>query len=341
MSVLLFLVILPFLAALIISFIMALREGKTNMNHESSAKYSFYYLLSLAALIFMALSCGLVLFSIINELIPDVLGGYNLSVDGQLKFAISALFIASPIFFFISSLINRGIKRGELDKDSGLRRWLTYFIILVSSLIILGVLIGVINNFLSGELTSRFVLKSVVVFLIAGFTFSFYFYDIRRQQPEKPDRIVRIFSVSAAILVLAIFVAAWFFVESPKTARARRLDQVLVQNVYNLENAINSYYERYEALPENLEELAAKGNSLYISENTLTNPEGERVVFYQKLEANKFELCANFRTEALVSGARPTMALGIGKNVSDHEAGWQCFSGNLYVEDAKRALEKK
>lgn len=119
------------------------------MNNKHNAKYTFYYLLSLAALIFMSISLGMILFGIINKTIPDILRLYGSSnVTGrQMKFALSALFISAPIFYYISSLINRGLRKGELEKDSAIRRWLTYFIILISSLIILGSFVGVINNF--------------------------------------------------------------------------------------------------------------------------------------------------------------------------------------------------
>jgi len=334
MSILLLLIILPFPAILIISIIMAIRDGNTNMNNKHNAKYSFYYLLSLAALIFMALSFGMILFSIINELIPDVLGGYNYnSIDGQLKFAISALLISAPIFYFISNLINKGIHRGELEKDSAIRRWLTYFIILVSSLIVLGVFIGIINNFLSGELTGRFIFKSLTVFVIAGLSFSFYFYDIKRENPDKPDKVVKIFFLATLVLVIAVFVAAWFFVESPKTARERRLDQVLVQNIHNLENVVNSYYERNKKLPANIEELKADRN-IYIGPNTLTDQESNTPVIYNKLNDQEFEICATFRTDSLKDDngrGKVVFTMPVSINPDNHGAGYQCLPGNLYT----------
>lgn len=310
---------------------MASRDGNTNMNNQHNAKYSFYYLLSLAALIFMALSFGMILFSIINKLIPDVLGGYNSGIDSQLKFAISALLISAPIFYFISNLISKGIHKGELEKESAIRRWLTYFIILVSSLIILGVFISIINNFLSGELTGRFIFKSLTVFVIAALSFSFYFYDIKRENPDKPDKVVKIFFFATLILVMAVFVAAWFFVESPQTARNRRLDQVLMQNIYNLENVVNNYYERNKKLPANIDELKADKN-IYIGPNTLVDPENNMPLVYNKLNEKEFEICVTFRTSSIAeNGKMMTSYVGVGRNNNDHLAGYQCLPGNLYT----------
>ncbi|MCX6794876.1 MAG: DUF5671 domain-containing protein [Candidatus Falkowbacteria bacterium] len=308
------------------------------MNNQHNAKYAFYYLLSLVALIFTALSFGMIIFSIIDRIIPDVLNSYS-NVDGQLKFAISALFIAAPIFYFMSGLINRGLHKGELEKDSGIRRWLTYFIILVSAMIILGVFIGVINNFLSGELTGRFIFKALTMLFISGVTFSFYFYDIKRENPDKADKIVKIFFFATLALVIAVFVAAWFFVESPKTARNRRLDQALVQNIYNIENAMNSYYDRNKKLPANLEEFKA-GNDFYMNASALVDPETKAPIAYNKISDKEFELCATFRTDSIAEAVKnsSTAYIGPDMNNKEHLAGYQCLRGNLYSAKTIEAL---
>jgi len=329
MSLITAFIFLPFPAMLIISIILAIRKGNNNMNNKHDAKYVFYYLLSLAALIFTAFSVGMVIFSIINKTIPDALNNYYGDVDGSLKFAISALLIASPIFYFISSLINKGLRHGELDKESGIRRWLTYFILLVSSLIILGVFIGVINSFLSGELTSRFILKSLSVFILSALPFAFYFYDIKRPNPEQPDKVVKIFFYGTVILVLAAFTAAWFFVESPKTARARLLDQRLMDNINNIEGSVNSYYDKYKKLPDSLDIMQAD-QSLYLAKKTLTDPESGAPIVYEKSGAREFSLCATFRLSTLETDkSQPVSYVSNGK---EHEAGYQCFKSSIYID---------
>lgn len=328
-------IILPLPVILIISIVMAIRDGNTHMNNKHNAKYAFYYLLSLAALIFMAVSFGMILFNIINKTIPDILNSYNSgNINSQLQFAISALFISAPIFYFLSHLINRGLHKGELEKDSAIRRWLTYFIILVSSLIILGVFISVINNFLAGELTGRFIFKSLSVLLISGAAFSFYFYDVKRENPDKPNIVVKIFFFATLTLVVAVFVAAWFFVESPKMARERRVDEVLVQNIYNLENAVNSYYDRNKRLPVDLEELK-NYRHIYPVSGSMIDPETKEPIVYQKVSDKEFKMCATFRTSSITEENNQTTYVGMDVNGNkDHAAGYQCLNGSLYVAEA-------
>ncbi len=304
------------------------------MTNKQNAKYAFYYLLSLVALVFMSISVGLIVYSIIDKTVPDALNTFLGNYDGQLKFAISALIISTPIFYLLSSLIFRGLRKEEIEKDSGIRRWLTYFILLVSSLIILGVFIAAINNFLSGELTSRFILKALTVFIISAAVFSFYFYDIKRENLVKKDLVIRLFFFISLVLVIVAFIAAFFFVESPKTARARRLDQIVVNNIFNLESAVNSYYDRYKKLPDNLEAVRA-GKDIYLDPSYLIDPETKQVIIYQKLNDKDFQFCATFRTDSaqdnINRGNIPMATYAVYPGSKDHAAGYQCLKGNLWA----------
>ena len=302
------------------------------MNNKQNAKYAFYYLLSLVALIFVAVSVGMIVYSIIDINVPDALNSYFTNHDGQLKFGISALMIATPIYYIISGLIFKGLKKEEMEKESGIRRWLTYFIILVSSVIILGTLVGTINNFLSGELTSRFILKAITIFLISASVFSFYFYDIKREDVLKKDLVIRLFFFISLALIIAAFISAFFFVESPKTARARRLDDIVVSNISSLESMVNSYYERYKKLPDNLE--AVKGEKdMYYNAASFVDPETNQAIVYQKLNDKDFQFCATFRTDSTKpeNGRDAKMyAMPTGLGANDHAAGYQCIKGNLW-----------
>ncbi|MHB8903718.1 MAG: DUF5671 domain-containing protein [Patescibacteria group bacterium] len=320
-----FILIIPVI--LIIAIVLASREENNNMNKQN-AKYAFYYLLSFVALVFMALSVGMVFFEIINKSVFDAIDNSGFS-SGVLQFAISALIIATPIYYLISNLIAKGLRKQELDKDSGIRRWLTYFIILVSSLIILGVLIAAITNFLNGELTTRFILKSLVAVIIAAATFSFYFYDIKREDLVKKDKVVKIFFFASLALVLVAFILAWFFVDSPKVMRDRRLDQIVLNNISNIENAVNSYYDKNKKLPDSLEVL--KNNSdFYLNEKTLQDPENGTAINYNKKSATEFEFCATFRTNSKELNDQNGNYYNIPSS-QVHLAGYQCLKGNLYV----------
>lgn len=300
---------------------------------KQNAKYAFYFLLSLVALVFMALSVGMIVYSIIDKTVPDVLNNFAASAP-QLKFAISALFIAAPIFYVLTALIRRGLKKGELEKDAGVRRWLTYFIIFISSLVVLGVLISVINAFLSGELTGRFIYKALTVFVIAGAALAYYFYDIKSDKAGATDPIIKIFFWASLVIVVAAFVASWFFVESPTMARDRRLDQTLMNNIANIESAVNNYYDRYKKLPDNLTVLTADSN-IYLDTKSLTDPATAAPIVYQKTGNQNFQLCATFRLDS--SADNYGQPVGSYPGSKNHKAGYQCVNGVLYAVPAKAA----
>jgi len=319
---------LIFLVFLLVPLALVIRGEQKNMENKHNAKYAFYYLLSLAALIFTGLSVGMIAFNIIDKTVVDALMNYRGAGDGSLKFAISALFIAAPIYYVIARLISRGLKSGELDKESPLRRWLTYFILLVSSLIILGVFIGVMNNFLSGELSLRFILKALAMLVISGTTFSYYLYEAKRQTVGQKDRVITIFGWVSLVVVLAAFISAWFFVESPQVARARRLDQAVTSNIYSLENAVNDYYSKTGSLPDSLDQI--KGKNIYLDDSLLVDPETRQAIEYKKISDTEFEFCANYRLDSYSDNA------GYGPNYyspdsKQHGAGYQCLAGNLYA----------
>lgn len=291
------------------------------MTNHINAKYAFYYLLSLVALLFVSISVGMIAFGIIDKSIVDALTTSYYNNDSQLKFAISALLIAAPIFYITSNLINRGLKKGELDKESWIRRWLTYFILLVSSIVLLGVFISVILNFLNGELTSRSILKALAMFVISGVIFSYYFFENRRENVSEKSLTVKLFFFGSLVLVLAAFVSAWFFVESPTTARNRRLDQNLVNNISNIESSVNSYLSIKGQLPDNLEQLKNDAN-YSLREANLIDPETKTPIEYKKISAKEFELCANFRTD----NNKDETAY----SAKSHGAGHQCLKGMIY-----------
>ncbi|HNX10880.1 MAG TPA: DUF5671 domain-containing protein [bacterium] len=298
--------------------------------NQHNAKYAFYYLLSLLALIFMAVSVGIVSFQLINKYLVDALNASSSIVSSEaLRFAISALLIAAPLFYVISSLIRRGIKKKELSLDSPVRRWLTYFILLVSSLVAIGALIALVNNFLSGEATWRSALKIISVLILGAIVFSFYFQEIRRKDAGALKLVVRIYFCASLAIVVAAFISAFFLVDSPRVARDKRLDQILTNNVYNLESYINTYYERNKRLPNDLAELQAD-KFFNISPGQLIDPETKTEIKYKKKGEKEFELCAQFRTDNRNNNGDQSSYPMSGSGY--HSAGNYCFQGNLWAD---------
>lgn len=303
---------------------------------NKNPKFAFYYLLSLVALVFTSFSIGMIIFSIIDKTIVDALSfSYNIHNNGSLRFGIAALIISAPIFFLCVRAINRNLKKGYMDKDGALRNWLTYFILAVSAVIILGSFVGVIYNFLEGETTLKSILQFATVMVIAALVFSYYMYDIKRNEIKKKDWIINIFLITSLVIILAVFVASWFFIESPKTAHNRRIDDKLLNNINSVENYINNYYDLKKELPNNIEQVI-KEVDIYANYSIFVDPETKQEIEYHKLGEKEFELCANFRVDSYEYLDRKNVPVydryqfdKIDKT-KIYKSGWNCFKGSLW-----------
>ncbi|MEI7620336.1 MAG: DUF5671 domain-containing protein [Candidatus Falkowbacteria bacterium] len=298
----------------------------------NSPRFAFYYLLALVALIFMAIATGQILFQIINQTLPDIFGQYGTDFSSDvLKFAISAILIASPIFYVVSNLIYKSLFKGEMDKDSSTRRWLTYFILLVSAVIIIVFLIVTINNFLNGDWTSKFLLKMLTIIGIAASVFSFYLYDIRRDEVlNKKSKVLQIYFFASLAVVVIVFISALFIVESPAEARNRRVDERIINNFYNIESSVNSYYNINNKLPASLDELK-KGA---ISSDSLIDPSTQEMLVYQPDVNGAYQLCANFRTDTRNSKDAAYQYLDENKR---HLQGYQCLDFKTFIDGLKES----
>lgn len=148
-----------------------------------SAREAFVYLLLFLTLYISSYSLGALLFSYVNRWFPDPLNPYEWNVSAVRGF-LAALIVASPIYLSLTVYLTRGIRRRPERKHSKIRKWLTYVTLFVAAGVIIGDLIALLNGFLQGELTLRFVLKVAVVFAIAATIFGYYLWDLRKEEKD-------------------------------------------------------------------------------------------------------------------------------------------------------------
>ncbi|PWB38917.1 MAG: hypothetical protein C3F02_01505 [Parcubacteria group bacterium] len=290
---------------------------------NNAAKFAFFYMLSLIALVFVAVASGTILFQIINKLVPDIANIYSsMYLDEAMRFGISALIIASPIFYITARQIYKSLYNGSLSSDSGVRKWLTYLILLVSIIVMIAWLIAILNGFLSGELTAKFVLKALTAIIISGIVFSFYFYDIRRDDIlNKVDKVIKIYFFASLAVIVVILIAAFMNVESPAVAREKKIDQQVINNFYTIQNDVDDYYNTYKKMPASLSDLTKEYNNL--TPEVLNNPSDNTPIEYKVNGDRGFELCTTFKSANK----------GKGQLYQDtnwlHDAGYQCLRQNV------------
>lgn len=300
---------------------------------NDAAKFAFFYLLSLVSLLFMAISSGLVIFQLINKYIIDTVNQYSSSFNSDaLKFSISAILVSTPIYYFTTRQILKNLFTGRMDEESGVRKWLTYFILLITAIVMIGWIIATVNSFLDGELTLKFVLKSITAIGIAAAIFSFYFYDIKREEVKgKVDKGIKMYFIISLAFVIAVFVTSIFLVESPKETRARKLDQNVINQLNNIANITNNYFDIQKKLPESLD-ILVNNKEYFLLEKDITNPGDNKRFEYKVISPMTFELCTNFLTTNI--DEKSTAVDFYYPEFNLHKSGYQCLQRTLVPRPA-------
>jgi len=153
---------------------------------RTSAREAFVYLVLYATLYLTAYYLGSLLFELIGRAFPDPTAnpyGWD-PPDARIRWAISSIVVAFPIFLFLSRFTYRESVRNPAKRLSPIRRWLTYLTLVVAAGFLIGDLTTLVYNALGGELTIRFVLKVIIVGAIAGTIFGYYLWDLRREERD-------------------------------------------------------------------------------------------------------------------------------------------------------------
>ena len=153
-----------------------------------SAKDFFMQLGAMVALYASAISFTMLIFEYINVLLPDPLGigGYYYSQGSfqTIRWSIAMLVVVFPLYTFLSWFLEKSYFKYPEKRKIWIRRWLVYLTLFVAAIIIIGNFVTVIYNGLGGELTLRFLLKSLTLFFVTGSVFGYYLWNIKKHQDE-------------------------------------------------------------------------------------------------------------------------------------------------------------
>ncbi len=151
-----------------------------------SAREAFRYLILFSTLYVSAFSLGTLLFQFINQALPDPAAPALAvgAVRDVIRWSISYLVVAFPVFLYVFRLTGREIELDPRKRASKIRRWLTYLTLFVAAGVLIGDFTGLVYNLLGGELAARFVLKVSTIALIAGTIFGYYLWDLRLEEKD-------------------------------------------------------------------------------------------------------------------------------------------------------------
>jgi hypothetical protein len=261
-----------------------------------SPKEAFLFLLLFAALITWTFSLGSMIFDLLNLWMPqpgsqDLVPGQVASLRGQA----ATVLVAFPVFLFMDHLAAGAARRNPDQRISPIRRWLTYLTLLLAASALISDLIVLANTFLEGELTTRFLLKVLVVGVLAGAALGHYLLQLRKDELDPTSRVAsrgrgRAFLAAAVALVLGL--AIWN-AGSPARVRMHRMDAARVRDLQRIQAAVSRHAAKHGALPTDLEQCDADPGTFLRS---VRDPETRDPYRYQVLDASHYELGATFAT---------------------------------------------
>jgi len=261
------------------------------MEHNTAKNF----ILRLGSLVTLYLSVSfliVLLFSIINVLYPDAAEGYWAieSATSSMRLSIAMLVVFFPTYLLLTRTVNELHRKSSDPVYLGITKWLIYFSLLVGGGILLGDLVAVIWTFLNGELTIRFGLKVLVLFVVIGFAFYYYLQDTKGFW-IKNENGSKLYAIGASVVVLASVVFGFMNIETPTEVREVRLDQNQVEVLREIQWKIESYLlENDNVLPESLE--------VAYDEFDVPKAPDNREDYSYEITEKGFNLCATFGVDS-------------------------------------------
>lgn len=157
-----------------------------------SAREAFLYLVLFTSLYISIYNFGQLLFQFIDRAFPDLTQqryGEQFNLQ-SVRSAAAAIIVAFPVFLWTARYISRQIALDPSRRLSAARRWCTYLTLFIAVAFLLGDSMSLVSSLLGGELTMRFVLKSLVVAALAASMLLYYLRDLRSDEHAHEQRAV-------------------------------------------------------------------------------------------------------------------------------------------------------
>lgn len=306
---------------------------------KTTPKDFFLHLGATIALYVSAIALINLAFTTINYALPDQLASYFYA--DSLVWPISILIVLTPILYAIEWFIARDLRLMPEKRELWIRRWRIYLTLFLTGATIAGDLIALINTYLNGEITNRFIWKVLAVLIVCAVIFAYYILD--KMTDLGRGRIwKKVLAWLGIIVVLSGIIGGFNIVGSPAKQRAIRFDDTRIMDLTNIQYGIADYWQRTGKLPENIKDL----NDPIYGYTVPSDPEwnvSETKASYQYIKKGpqSFDLCATFSLSSDVTKSNVNRGSGIsmpapypasGGGLSgnwDHPAGHSCFTRTI------------
>ena len=286
------------------------------MNHTITPKDFFLHLGVTAALYVSMIALLNLAFTVLDRLMPDNL--YTVWSAGAIAWPISVLLVMVPALYLAEWLVARDLAKNPLKRQVWIRQWRIDLTLFLSGAVMIVDLIVLINWYLNGELSGRFIFKVAAVMIVAAVVFAYYLLE-RLPVGTHVGRLPQILRWLGVALVIVTMAGGFLLVGSPAKQRALRFDRQRTTDLTNIQWQIIGYRERTGDLPPNLAALDDTISGFTVP----TDPATDGVYGYARKSSLDFELCATFD---LASANTPG---SVTDNNWQHPAGRSCFERSI------------
>lgn len=263
----------------------------------------------------------LLMFDYINYAFPNPLSYYPADpYQSGIPYEMASVIVLLPLALLLVRIIQHDIVRDPSRKEIWVRRWALIFTLFIAGIAMATDLITLLTTFLSGEeLTTAFLLKVLIIFLVAAAVFMHFIADLKGYWDMFPARR-RAVDIGVGVLAVLIIVSGFLIVGTPQQARLSRFDATRIQNLQEMQYAVANYWQAKQQLPASLTDLNF----------TATDPQTKASYEYERTSTFSFKLCATFSTESrpvIGTAANYTNSISGIKNSSnwEHGIGTMCF----------------
>jgi hypothetical protein len=167
-------------------------RGRPESVWPRRAREAFFHLLTFGALYACVTSLIVLFFTYLDFTFPDPAWR---TTDAQLIEAVSIIraqiaivVVSFPVFLILWHFLLREVRQDSEKAKGAIRRWLVYLTIFVGALTLSGDVMTLIYSLLDGQLTIRLLLKSAVLFLIAGSLVLYFAFTLRSETKTETER---------------------------------------------------------------------------------------------------------------------------------------------------------
>lgn len=348
--------ILVFLLAVVgIGFLIySFTIKKYTMNGEIKTKALdvFVYVGIAISLVWSVVNLLQIVFSAIDRKFVDILNAttYVDAYSSDVRMAIASLIVMYPLYVGLSWYVAKDIEKFLYKRDLLIRKVMVYLTLFVTVCTLVGTLVTLIYTYLGGELSVRFELKALAVFVVSLSLFAYYLYSMRRDYAKK-SYIPLGASIVATVVVIASLVWSVNIIGTPAQMRAKRIDSTRLSDISRIQQEILTRVNMTDKIPESTSELNNAFQGYAVPTDPVTKVAyGYHVVqqptFKMNYVTNKkelatpaiFEVCATFETVRNVDergvsiNASEPMKVGVGGSVGIGGTDLMYSAMNYYYE---------